>query len=350
MKLLSSEINASNSWQIGTGDGTRSIHHIFLRYGVAIVGPGDPGKEGDSNTKLYYIVNPEIKNWGKALSQVQPGEWMIARNGRSEIVAVGKVLDGCNHSNLFSDVDGWDMQHFVKVKWFKPIKSSIKLGGNVLGMHTLQGCKKPAVFDAIYAAEFEEVQSEFEVEDIAIPKTVGFSELIDVLIDNGIRITDAENISTTIQRVSRLARWYQERDPKVLEHEVVAFLILPLLMALGWSEQKIKLEYKYIDVVLFDRPFTGDYEETPRLILEAKTFSNGLALTHEQINRYSKVFPNCKRFLVTNGFRYKYFERMGDSLTEIGYFNLLRLTERNVLEDVPLSSLDTILKISNFAH
>lgn len=44
MKFKSKDINPKNTWQIATGYNTRNYSDIFLKYGVAIVGPGDPGE------------------------------------------------------------------------------------------------------------------------------------------------------------------------------------------------------------------------------------------------------------------------------------------------------------------
>ncbi len=38
------------------------------------------------------------------------------------------------------------------------------------------------------------------------------------------------------------------------EHETRTFLITPLLVALGWSEQRIKIEWDKLDVALFRYP------------------------------------------------------------------------------------------------
>lgn len=46
MRFTEDILNVDNTWQIGTGDDTRSYFDIFSTYGVALVGPGDPGREG----------------------------------------------------------------------------------------------------------------------------------------------------------------------------------------------------------------------------------------------------------------------------------------------------------------
>lgn len=351
MKFTANDINKGNTWQIGTGDDTRMYHDIFIKYGVALVGPGDPGKEGDSNTKLYYNNNPQIKNWGATLKEIKKGEWIIARKGKQIILAVGQVLEEYNYSHLFWDIEGWDLQHYIKVKWYKPktVNGVIEFSTKPLGQSTLQGCYNPVVFAEIYKIEFEEVKNDFEVEDFYLSKAINHIQIIDALIHEGVRIQDAENIGNTINRIVRLTDWYLINDFETLEAEIVAFLVTPLLIALGWSEQKIKIEYNYIDIALFNKSFNGDYSLTPQIIIEVKTFSNGLAFTDDQIKKYASKYPNCKKFITTNGFRYKYFEKMNNELVYMGYFNLIKLNERNIVYDIPISSIATLLKISNLS-
>jgi|WetSurMetagenome_2_1015567.scaffolds.fasta_scaffold98047_1 hypothetical protein len=350
MKILPADVNSSNTWQIGTGDGTRSYHDIFLKFGVALVGPGDPGKDGDAATDLFYTVNPGVHNWGKALKLVQKGQWIIARKGTTAIVGLGQVEREYDYSWLFADVEGWDLQHYVSVRWYRPETRNgrIEFTDKVLGQSTLQRCRNQMVFDELYKTDFELCASEFSPQDFALPRQITTDDLANEMVDQGIRIQDAENVGATVERIIRLANWYVKNDCNALESEIVAFLILPLLVALGWSEQKMKLEYSDVDIALFKKAFRGDYGSKPAIILEAKTFGNGLAFTGHQIENYAQKFPQCDKFVATNGFRYKLFERIGSGLATAGYFNLLRLNERNVLYDIPFTSIQTILKISNF--
>ena len=55
MKFISTDINETNTWQIGTGDPSRSYISVFLKFGVALVGPGEPGPERDPGTIIYYL-------------------------------------------------------------------------------------------------------------------------------------------------------------------------------------------------------------------------------------------------------------------------------------------------------
>ncbi len=348
MKLTSEIINQSNTWQIGTGDDTRMYHDIFLRLGVAFLGPGDPGKEGEQATEEHYKENGG-NNWGAVLKQVKKGQWLIARKGKGYIVALGEVTEEYNYTNLFSDVEGWDLQHFVKVKWYKPktINNWLEMDSYCLSQSTLQGCNVQDVYNIIYQTEFEEYPAQVSIETVT-EKKLEIKNLIDSLVEHGIRVQDADNVGITIERIIRLARYYTSYHYNVSEAEIIAFLIAPTLIAFGWSEQKIKFQISNIDIALFKNAYEQDDEQTPLVIIEAKKFNNGLAFTDGQIKTYSTYYPNCKKFLATNGFRFKYFEKENDELVCKGYFNLLNLKERDVLRGLPKTSIETMLSISNF--
>ena len=342
----------NNLWQVGTGDSTRSYFDVFLQYGVALVGPGDPGKEGMEDTAHFYQTNPKANNWGAVLKRLDKGHWIIARSGKTRILGVGKVTSEYNFSDLFEDIEGWDLHHFVRVKWYTPLNKDkiLELSDSTMRWVTISECNNQEAKNLISNSEFEEIEPIVK-DNWKLPEKLEIREITDALIEYGIRIQDAENISNIINRIIKLTKWYEANDYKVLEHELRAFLIIPLLISLGWSEQKIKLEYNRIDVALFDEPFKGDYKRSPELILEAKTFDNGLAFTQGQIKRYGEMFPECSRFVITNGFRYRYFEKENGELKEKGYFNLLRLRKTYAIRQYSNEyslTIQTMLKIANF--
>lgn len=343
----------NNLWQVGTGDSTRDYFEIFLRYGVAIVGPGNPGRDGEEQTSQFYRDHPHITNWGAELRRIQEGDWVIARSGKTRIMAVGQVTGGYDHSPVFEDVEGWDLQHLVRVKWYQPITEDkiLHLQDSTMRWVTTSVCNNQEVRELIAAADFEEAPPSL-TGAWKMPEKLKLDNITDALIDAGTRIQDAENVTHTIRRIIRLTEWYNQNDYYALEHELRAFLILPFMISLGWSEQKIKLEYDKIDVALFSKPYVspdGKNNQSPLIILEAKNFDNGLAFTDYQIKRYSDRYPQCGRFIITNG--YRYLEMENGKPEEKGYFNLLRLRKSYALKQyLPgyYSTIETMLKMTNF--
>lgn len=349
MKFSSENIHPENTWQIGTGDDTRGYSDLFFNLGVALVGPGDPGREGDAATAEYYKEEGGT-NWGAKLAKVKVGEWLIARKGKRAILGVGQVTHGYNYSSLFEDVQGWDLQHFVRVQWYRPVSvdKTIWLDEYILGHGTLLACNKQEVYDALYSNEFELYPPSINIETLRESGILSLSEINEILISSGIRIQDADYITDTLNKVIRLTKWYLENDDSASERELVAFLIVPFLIALGWSEQKIKIEYNNIDVAIFNHPFTGDYTTSPEIIVEAKKFKNGLAFTSNQIATYGKYYPSCRRFIISNGYKYKYFEKVGDVLECLGSIDLRTLKLVDVLSQQSKNALETLIAMSNY--
>lgn len=349
MKFTYDEINSANTWQIGTGDDTRSYLDIFFSFGVALVGPGYPGKEGDLLTEKFYSEHPQIRNWGATMRQIKRNQWLIARKGKGFIMGLGKVIEEYDYSNIFNDIEGWDLQHYVKVKWYKPKTDNdrIELGSYCLSQSTIQGCFSDEAYRAIYNTDFEEVISQFDVEQLS-DKELSISDIVDTLVQAGVRIQDADNVGLTLQRIIRLTNYYISYHYDVSEAEIITFLIAPTLIALGWSEQKIKFQINNIDIAVYEEAYDHDRGQIPEIIIEAKKFSNGLAFTHSQIKNYAMRYPKCKKFVATNGFRYKYFELQDGELTCKGLFNLLTLKERDLTRSLPYKSIQTMMEISNF--
>jgi hypothetical protein len=118
----------------------------------------------------------------------------------------------------------------------------------------------------------------------------------------------------------------------VREHETRTFLVIPLLLALGWSEQQIKIELSCsggrIDIACFASSYKRDNNECVAII-ETKGFSSGLDYAAKQAKSYSKDFPNCKIIIVTNGYCYKVYRRDKANQSRfsplpLAYLNLLK--------------------------
>jgi len=348
------KIDLSNKvvWQIGSGDDTRNYANVFFDFGVALVGPGDPGKHGEEPTEKYYQANPKVKNWGAELAKIQPGHWIVIRKGRKQILGIGEVIGEYDYSEMFEDVEGWDLQHFIKVKWFKPVEE-IRFSGTPLVMSTIAACNHSEVLDRICNSEFKREEKKLEVKyDTELPKKLDPEDLPTRFIDSGIRIQDAENIANTIRRIIQLADWYFKNDFKASEHELRTFLVVPLLISLGWSEQKIKVEYQNMDISLFEHPFRPNgkkYTPSPFTIIETKKYDNGLAFTNKQVERYASKYPECEYFITTNGYRYRFFTRDGNQLKAEGYINLLNIRERDLLDQNIDGAFKTLLKMSNLS-
>ena len=308
-------------WQVAAGDGSRDYADVFLRFGVILVGPGSPG-DYFSNKIVYN--NPDSwanRQFIKALAEdLEKGDLVVLKRPSGlkwEIVAVGEVISDYLFENVFGDVDGWDLQHCRKISWKKPLSQTIING---LRRGTLVRVDKQQAIGEVkkvWSDGKRVISATFPTES----EEISVDQLIDPLMVEGLSGQNAEVIANTIWRLRRVAKWYSSHGSDVGEHEIRTFLIVPLLISLGWAEQKIKIEWKKIDVTLFDTPYSE--HSKPLVIIESKRLRDGLRYAHRQAESYAKSYPTCEQFIVSDGIRYKLFRRARNQWRYAAYMNLL---------------------------
>ena len=309
-------------WQCAAGDGNRDYADVFLKYGVFLVGPGSDGpyfgNEGAYNDPDSASCRPFIKPFAEHLAI---GDRLILKRPSSqqwEILAVGEVVSDYLHSQVFADVEGWDLQHCRSVRWKTPRSQEI-VGGLTRG--TLKGVNIPSVIaaaDQVWTSGQDAATTPLPIER----KRISVDEVVDALMSEGIPVQRAQLMTDTIWRLRRVAQWYQTHGADVGEHEIRTFLIVPLLTSLGWAEQKVKIEWNRMDVVLFDTAYKRGVSN-PLVIIESKRLFDGMRHAADQASVYAKAYPSCQRFIVSDGIRYKLFVRDGQGWRFSAYMNLL---------------------------
>ncbi|HUY28337.1 MAG TPA: hypothetical protein VMV27_13040 [Candidatus Binataceae bacterium] len=309
-----------NIWQVAAGDGSRDYADVFLRFGVILVGPGSLGN---------YFTNKDAYNKSESgayrsflepfAEKISVGDLVALKRPRSdqwEIVAIGEVRSDYVHQEVFEDVEGWDLQHCREVHWKVPDATTLVSG---LTRGTLKRVYNEQALTEIRRiwASGRDLASE-PIPAKSEPITV--DEVIESLIVDGLPGQRAELIAKTIWRLRRMAKYYGDHGAEVGEHEIRTFLIVPLLMSLGWAEQRVKIEWGNMDVVLFDTPYKKGSK--PVMIIESKRLFDGMRYAPEQAKGYARSFPSCDRFVVSDGIRYKLFRREGDDWRYAAYMSL----------------------------
>lgn len=313
------------AWQIAPGDGRRDYADVFLRYGVAAVGPGDPGPFFDHRDEYLDPARRIYRRWMRSFCEdPQVGDLFVLRGmrGRTPVArAVGIVDRQYKFEPGLGDVEGWDLQHTLGVAWRIPREPVEMPGLNTRGTfsqsHQVLG-RALAVWRSLASGPSPEPIP-------PPPEPLTDDELINRLIDHGVATGRAEVIASAIWRLRRLARWYSHNSDGLLEHEIRTFLIAPLLLALGWPEQQIRIEYQHADIALFNRS-SSDAGATVSLIVESKRFWDPLGgRPIEQAKRYARRHPRCAALVVSDGARYKLLrlDESGDWRT-VAYTNFLR--------------------------
>ncbi len=325
-----------NYWQIAAGEGARDYSDVFLQYGVVLMGSGHPG------SFLEYPENYKgHKGWERKIVALAEGiktdDVVILKRGHGStgrIVAAGLVTGDYQWLPQFDDVEGWDIQHGRRITWFKnpdPIYVDGLARGTISRVYK-RNPRKAA--DSLLEGE--------RVVASGIPQPandISEEDLVGSLIENGLRPADAEAVIRAIFHVRRLASWYLANGQDLSEHEIRTFLIIPILLALGWSEQRIKIEWRHTDVSLFRDVFKKDVKSaSPRIIMETKRMGTGLGHAESQVERYAKDFPECDMLVASSGERYQLYTREPGQNWQIGrmkekhlsaYLNLFSLRDRH---------------------
>lgn len=160
---------------------------------------------------------------------------------------------------------------------------------------------------------------------------ITLEKLENFLIRQGLRIEKAENMKRIIHQVEKLSKWYLHEGKDVSsEHEIRTFLVIPFLLALGWSEQRIGIEVpitdkKKVDVVIYDNP----QRKSAFALVETKKIWTGFYWAHHQLKEYAHSFPSVKYLIATDGLRYSLHEKKDGSWHYTAYMNFRKMLDRH---------------------
>lgn len=300
-------------WQISAGPPSRSYVDVFLQYGVGLIGPGDagpwkPGRDDDEFGGSFVR---------RFASEVQIGDVFLLRTGVSTLRAVGIVASDYLYLEQFDDVNGWDLQHGRRVRWY-PLPEAYTFRDLVFGANPprLSRVLNPEVLD--YTERFlnspptdwqraplpKLPPEEPPLEDIP-PDLPGLADLIGTARDLVPLLLDRQAFG---------------EHPS--EDELIAHFVVPFLRALGWPPECIAVEWQHIDVAVFRKlPRTP---ENCHFLIEAKRLGAGVEGALEQAKGYLETLGISRDIVVTDGIRYRmYSSERG--FEPVAYANLVRL-------------------------
>jgi hypothetical protein len=309
-------------WQVAAGSEGRDYTNRFLQFGMAFVG-------GDAQIAT--------------MQQVTLGDVVLLKRGLSSIVAAGEVVErngthqGNGDKDWRLDLDGWELSAYCYVNWHVPAQPVSTDGLTRNSIQRVQQDKHRALADQVLSLPTRSADPE-----PGKSRNISDEDILRFLIVQGLRPSAADELTTTFRRIRRLADYYCQHSngwKEIREHETRTFLVVPLLLALGWAEQQIKIEYPCsggrVDIACFPRPYAGDGTECSVLI-ETKDFATGLDFAPDQARPYAESFPNCRVLVVTNGWCYTAFVRDAGSptfrATPSAYMNILQPRDRYPLD------------------
>lgn len=297
-------------WQVSGGPTNRSYADVFLKYGVALIGPGDTGPwhSGlrDEDCEGHYVRH--------LATEVREGDILLLRKGLSTVQAVGLVTTGYEYLSQFDDVNGWDLQHARRVRWF-PLPTPYTFHGSVFGA-------SPPRLSRVTSQEVLDYANRFVNSP---PTDWQFASLPALPLAESTLQNVPDYLQALVAQITDLSPLYWNRSAfgeHPTEDELLAHLVVPFLRALGWQPEQIAVKWRKIDVCVFDQlPRTPEH---CRFVVEAKRLGEGIEGARIQAKGYLDELGVTRDIVVTDGIRYRVYR--GDNEFEpLAYANLADL-------------------------
>jgi hypothetical protein len=308
-------------WQLGGGPVTRPYADVFLKYGVGLIGPGDPGPWSPERSDDDFIDEKEASGGfvRRFASEMGIGDLVVLRTGIATISAIGIVASDYMFLSQFDDVNGWDLQHARRIRWCK-LPEEYTFDSQVFGAN-------PTRCSRTRNSEVEDYAERFVNSPLKQWQEAPLPELPEEEPALGKIPPAVEGVVAQAQDLARLFLDRQNFGDRPSEDELVAHFVVPFLRQLGWPPDRIAVKWRYIDVAVFDAlPRTP---ENCRFIIEAKRLREGVEGALEQARGYVEDLGLPRDIVVTDGIRYRLYA-CESGFEPVAYANLIRLKQSAV--------------------
>lgn len=326
------DLTGKTIWQQAAGDTDRNYSDICVQWDVILNGPGYAGSWPDCDQALRNDrwSSKKVSDLRRFAVEMKDGDLVVLRIGTATVLGVGQIVGSYEWLDQFGDIDGWDLQHVRRVRWIWVDRNNpmtfdtyaLKLGD------TTQKLSEGPVTDWLSNLQVKQAALSRPLVELPTqgePNDIGVDEISEFLFDHGVASASITALLNEIGELTRIAKWYQ-RANKPSEHETVAYLVVPLLRALGWTPQRMAVEWNRVDVALFEQLPRSD--ENLRVVVEAKKMDNSCLSAISQAMSYSKGKTACHLLIVTDGLRYGIYTRIKTEPFRLyAYLNLTRLRQ-----------------------
>ena len=333
------DIKGRRVWQIGAGDGERVYNDMLLDWDIVAVGDGSYGRWPDCvESYREDYGDRSVTTLERLTTGMQAGDIVVLRLGKSSVFGLGIVEGDYAWYDDLGDVDGWALQHCRRVRWVWKYdgkqpkmfpENTLKFGD------TVQQTDSPGLLEWIREVSCSQEQMVRPL--VVLPSTcidgqplppLSLDQISQFLYDRGVAADNIDALTTRMTDLVRIASWYGRSAEHPAERETVAYLAVPLLRSLGWTPQRMAIEWNRIDIALFDALPRSDSNLV--VAVEAKRRNRTCFTSHTQVFGYARepARERCTRAISTEGLRYSAFGRNGNGDFEPrphAYLNLTRL-------------------------
>ncbi len=301
-------------WQVSGGPVDRPYAETFLKYGVALIGPGNDGPWQPGRTDVG--AGEFVRRFAEEL---RTGDLLLLRTAIDQVAAVGLVAGEYEFLEPFDDVNGWDLRHGRRVRWCR-LPEPYRFQTSVFGAN-------PRRLARVLGGEAVDTARSFLTSGLTHWREAPLPVLPEVEppLDEV-----PEELRDVVGLARDLAGLYGDEERLGIapnENEMTAHFIVPFLRALGWPQELIAVEWRRIDVALFETlPRTP---ENCRFVIEAKRLGAGLAPARKQAEDYVGGLQVSRDVIVSDGFRYRIFDHE-KNFAPVAYANLARLKQSSV--------------------
>ena len=266
---------------------------------------------------------------------INDGDIVVLRLGTSDVYGVGRVDGPVEWYDDFGDIDGWDIQLVRRVRWnwLAPSGRSKQFATGAMKFgDTIQKLDRSGpVFEWLLTVP-ECITDLPELPMSCVPdndvQKMEVPDLAEYLFDQGTAAGAINELTESMLSLKQIVSWYERSDSKPSEFETVAYLAVPLLRTLGWTPQRMAVEWKRIDIALFDRLPRDD--KNLSVVIEVKKLGLSCLTANTQAAEYARMpgREKCNRLVVTDGIRYGVYVRETDGSfpeSPTAYMNLNRM-------------------------
>ena len=316
-----------------------------------------PWPDCKSRLRKDNITEIKIADLQRFCDQMQDGDLVVLRQGTKIVHGVGEVVGKYDHHEEFNDVDGWEIGHIRRVRWlWNGTEDPERFPAYSMNRgNTTQLLPENASRVRSWLQSLDVPQESYDRTLMELPPKppnpgsyITVEEISDHLFREGVASNSISHLLDEIGELIRIARWYEQEKQPPSESETINYLVVPLLRALGWTPQRMAIEWNRVDIALFSK-LPREWKSLS-VAIEAKKIELSCFSGYGQAARAAENADDCQRIILTEGLRYGVFKKNGaHEFALYAYLNLRRLRHRYPLYDVAspcLGAQDALLAMT----